>query len=194
MLPIKCVILGNGNVGKTTLIQTYLNGTYTPPPLFSCGHYLTKAQCMTGEYLDILLCDTKGAKEFDRINRLSYPNTDVFVICFSVDRPDDLCYVHLKWLPEIREHCPGSVPIILVATKVDMRNAIQETPRRWCVTKEQGRRMAKMIEATYYIECSAMDDEFYGVSDVFNAAVSCGLDYRNNDSFNRKKKRKCVIL
>ncbi|XP_061387534.1 ras-related protein Rac2-like [Musca vetustissima] len=130
MLPIKCVILGNGNVGKTTLIETYLTGKYMNPALFSCGHYFTKVQCMTGEFLNIWLCDTKGAEDFDRINRLRYPNMDVFVICFSVDRPDDLCYVYLKWLPEIREHCPASVPIILVATKVDLRNAIQETQRR----------------------------------------------------------------
>uniref|UniRef100_A0A1I8NK09 Ras family protein n=1 Tax=Musca domestica TaxID=7370 RepID=A0A1I8NK09_MUSDO len=194
MLPIKCVILGNGNVGKTTLIHTYLNGRYSQTPLFSCGHYLTKAQCATGEFLDLLVCDTKGTKEFDRINRLSYRNTDVFVICFSVDRPDDLCYVHLKWLPEIRVHCPGPVPIILVATKVDMRNIIQETPRRWCITKEQGRRMAKVIKATYYIECSANDDKCFGVSDVFSAAVTCGLEYRSFEDTKRKRKSFCSIL
>ena len=58
-------------------------------------------------------------EDYDRLRPLSYPGTDVFLLCFSVDSADSLDNIEEKWLPELRHHAPG-VPIILVATKTGM--------------------------------------------------------------------------
>ena len=52
---------------------------------------------------------------------LSYPQTDVFIICFSLVSPASFKNVEIKWSPEIKQHAPG-VPIILVGTKLDLRD------------------------------------------------------------------------
>ena len=52
---------------------------------------------------------------------LSYPQTDVFLICFSVISPSSFENIQNKWYPEIKHHAPG-VPFILVGTKVDLRS------------------------------------------------------------------------
>ena len=49
---------------------------------------------------------------------LSYKSTDVFVICFSVVARDTLADVRRKWHAEVRQF---ATPIVLVATKVDLR-------------------------------------------------------------------------
>ena len=61
------------------------------------------------------LFDTAGQEDYDRLRPLSYPQTDVFLVCFSVTSPSSYENVREKWLPEVRHHCPG-VPCLIVGT------------------------------------------------------------------------------
>ncbi len=51
---------------------------------------------------------------------LSYPNTDVVLVCFSVTSRDSYVNAEQKWIPEIRHYCPGA-KILVVGTKSDLR-------------------------------------------------------------------------
>lgn len=57
--------------------------------------------------------DTAGQEDYDRLRPLSYPQTDVFILCFSVVSPVSFDNVCTKWIPEIRQYC-ADTPIILV--------------------------------------------------------------------------------
>ena len=59
------------------------------------------------------LFDTAGQEDYDRLRPLSYPSTDVFLVCFSVISPASFENVKEKWFPEVHHHCPG-VPILSV--------------------------------------------------------------------------------
>ena len=61
------------------------------------------------------LWDTAGQEEYDRLRPLSYPQTDVFLLCFSVVAPGSFNNVTTKWYPEIKHH-NSTAPIILVGT------------------------------------------------------------------------------
>jgi len=58
---------------------------------------------------------------FFRLRPLSYPQTDVFLICFSLVSPASYENVRAKWFPEVSHHCPNT-PVILVGTKLDLRD------------------------------------------------------------------------
>ena len=55
-----------------------------------------------------------------------YPNTDVFLLCFSVVSPSSFLNIREKWIPEIKKSREKGqkkhVPIILVGTQSDLRN------------------------------------------------------------------------
>ena len=115
----------------------------------------------------------KGQEDYDRLRPLSYPQTDVFLICFSIISPVSLSNVKTKWWPEVSHNCPNA-KTILVGTKLDLREE-KETLDRLRekglspVTPDQGRQMAKDIGAHCYMECSALTQK--GLKQVFDQAI-----------------------
>ena len=109
-----------------------------------------------GKTISLGLWDTAGQEDYDRLRPLSYPQTDVFLICFSLVSPPSfenvrtkVCgpqvsggylilttrYDRFKWYPEISHHAP-STSIVLVGTKLDLREdpATIEKLRDRCVS------------------------------------------------------------
>jgi Rho family protein len=54
-----------------------------------------------------------GQEDFDRLRSLSYADTHVVMLCFSVDSPTSLENTESRWIDEINEHCQG-VKVILI--------------------------------------------------------------------------------
>jgi small GTP-binding protein len=63
--------------------------------------------------------DTAGQEEYKRLRTLSFPNTDIFLICFSLVDPRSFNHALNKWLPEVQEQCPNALKIF-VGTKTDL--------------------------------------------------------------------------
>ena len=140
--------------------------------------------------VELALWDTAGQEDYDRLRPLSYPDTDVILMCFSIDSPDSLENIPEKWTPEVKHFCPN-VPIILVGNKKDLRNdgnTIRELQKmkQEPVKHDEGRSMAEKINAFAYLECSAKTKE--GVREVFETATRAALQTK------KKKKSKCVLL
>lgn len=108
---------------------------------------------------------------------LSYPQTDVFLVCFSVIQPSSLLNVRSKWYPELKVHAPD-VPFIMVGTKMDMREdpetvAKLRQKRQSVITTAEGKKLAVELNAYMYIECSALTQE--GLKQVFDEAIRCHI-------------------
>jgi small GTP-binding protein len=131
--------------------------------------------------------DTAGQEDYDRIRPLSYPNTDVFLVCFSVIAKASLNNVKNKWCTEIFHHVPNA-PFILVGTKTDLRGKSGEA-----LTSDDGRAMATQLEAIRYMECSALTHS--GVQDIFDYAIKHVVTGSNKQNARQKKASKnCLIL
>ena len=126
-----------------------------------------------GKPISLGLWDTAGQEDYDRLRPLSYPQTDVFLICFSIVSPPSFDNVKAKWFPEIEHHAPN-VPIILVGTKLDLRDDSNQTSqlrskRMEPVSYEQAIGVAKDIRAHKYLECSALTQR--NLKSVFDEAI-----------------------
>ena len=118
---LKCVVVGDGNVGKTCILMSYTTncfpGLYVPTVFDNYASNLV----VDGHVFNLGLWDTAGQADYDRLRPLAYPNADVFMICFSVDSFDSYENVKEKWGPEVKHYCP-EIPILLVGTKCDIRD------------------------------------------------------------------------
>lgn len=58
-------------------------------------------------------------EDYNQLRPLSYPNTDVFLICFSVVNPASYHNVQEEWVPELKV-CMPNVPYVLIGTQVTL--------------------------------------------------------------------------
>ncbi|KAM7097826.1 ras-related C3 botulinum toxin substrate 1-like [Molossus nigricans] len=189
MQAIKCVVVGDGAVGKTCLLSYTTNafpGEYIPTVL---DNYSANVM-VDGKPVNLGLWDTAG-QDNDRLCPLSYPQTDVFLIFFSLVSPASFENVCAKWYPEVRHHCPNT-PIILVGTKLDLRDdkdTIEKLKEKLTpITYPQGLATAKEIGAVKYLECSALTEQ--GLRTVLDEAIPAFLCPPPI----KKRKRKCLLL
>ncbi|OCF44817.1 rho family protein [Kwoniella heveanensis CBS 569] len=130
--------------------------------------------------VELSLWDTAGQEDFDRLRSLSYADTHVVMICFSVDSPVSLENTETKWIHEVNQFCPG-VKVILVALKCDLRedSAVKgKLARRSLhpVTYEEGLSVARAIKASRYLECSAKHNR--GVQEAVYEAARVAIGSR----------------
>lgn len=163
----KLVIVGDGACGKTCLLFAFTKDEFPDkyiPTVFE--NYVSDIE-VDGKSVELALWDTAGQEDYDRLRPLSYPDTDVILMCFSVDSHDSLENIHAKWVPEVQHFCPN-VPFLLIATKKDLRNdpATRQALGRDkldVIRPEQGKAMAEKVGAYAYLESSAKTRE--GVRD-----------------------------
>ena len=193
---VKCMVIGDGGVGKTSLIMTYTQGEF-PCPYVPIVFDSNRMQVKIDELMFALnIWDTGGGEEYHRLRPLSYPGTHIFLVCFSVAEPVSFKKVEEYWVPEIKAHCPNT-PFILLGTKVDLRvdratlDMLTEKQRE-LVSKEEGRRMAESLEAVKYLECSSLTRE--GVKNVFEEAIRQHPRYKEEMKAKELEKKKCKIL
>lgn len=129
--------------------------------------------------------DTPGQEEYGRLRTMHYTDTDVVLICFSIDSHSTLEDVQANWVPEVNDFCPNA-PIVLVGIKKDTRNDPYEMKRK-LVTSQEGQLMAEQIHAFAYIECSAKTKE--GVGEVFETATRAALQVKKG-----KGEKKCLLV
>ena len=175
---IKCVVVGDGAVGKTCLLISYTQNKFPSeyvPTVFD--NYAVNVM-IGGEPILLGLYDTAGQEEYDRMRPLSYPEANVFLVCFNTVNPSSFENVKAKWLPEVKLHCP-KVPILLVGTQMDLRDN-QATLDKLAknkskpVSQEMGDRLAKELKMVKYAECSALTQK--GLKDVFDDAIMAALE------------------
>ncbi|CAG7851918.1 SubName: Full=Probable GTP-binding protein rho2 {ECO:0000313/EMBL:CCA76026.1} [Serendipita indica DSM 11827] len=86
----KAVFVGDRGVGKTALIYHIHRGTYLYSFAPVVHETLVADVTVDGKEFEIATWDCPVASEYERLRPLSYPSTDVLVLCFSVDQPDSL--------------------------------------------------------------------------------------------------------
>ena len=120
---IKIIIVGNGRVGKTCLINRFANGFYLSTYKKTLGaDFLEKRSYVesVGSEVTFFLWDTAGQEEYDCITRAYYRGAGCAIVAFSLVDLDSFRAVS-TWVSKVREEC-GYIPVVLVQTKTDLQN------------------------------------------------------------------------
>lgn len=179
----KLVIVGDGNTGKTCLLTVLCKGIFPDETTPTTFDIFTKEFVIDSEEIELTLWDTAGQEEYEKLRPLSYSDTDVILLCFSIDAPSSFVNIPEIWIPEVEYFCPN-VPIVLVGTKKDLRHnpyVLKDLAkkRQEPVQYDEGVNMCKKLKLFGYVECSALNND--NVHKVFDTACRATM----------KRKKKC---
>eukprot|EP00027_Filamoeba_sp_ATCC50430_P005761 CAMPEP_0168547718 /NCGR_PEP_ID=MMETSP0413-20121227/4184_1 /TAXON_ID=136452 /ORGANISM="Filamoeba nolandi, Strain NC-AS-23-1" /LENGTH=1073 /DNA_ID=CAMNT_0008577987 /DNA_START=51 /DNA_END=3269 /DNA_ORIENTATION=- len=171
---LKIVLVGDGMVGKTTLLISYTTKAYPQteyiPTVFDNYSSIEEND---GQQVNLILWDTAGQEDLKNIRTLNYTGTDCFIVCYSVENRSSYFNISEKWIPEILDHCRDPI-IVIAGLKSDLltdKDALQEASKnnQALITVEEGEKLAKKHNALFHIQCSAKANT--NVQDLFVKAL-----------------------
>ena len=119
------LLLGNSEVGKTSLIRRYTNGLFKEEYISTIGiDYDSKKEIIDDINVQVKLWDTAGQERFRAITPNNLRNAEGIMLVFDITNSDS--FNGLKdWLESIKTHFGEkniSIPIIIVGNKIDLED------------------------------------------------------------------------
>ena len=113
----KVILVGPSGVGKTSLLNTYITGTFdkNSTPTVSPTAIQVSITLDNQISVELALWDTAGQEKFQSISQMFYRGSNLAIICVLSSQISEI----EKWVQNIREIIPECI-ILLAFTKVDL--------------------------------------------------------------------------
>ena len=168
----KFLVLGDQMVGKTSVLERYINRTFKSNYLLTIGmDKRFKRLEINNVDVDIHITDTAGQERFRSLTKMFYKGADGILIGFSLTDSKSLQSINY-WINEINENCSKDYPISLVlfGNKCDDKQNFQ-------VSKEEIDKIVNEYKLTYF-ETSAKDN--INITKIFEYLTKLTIIKRGN--------------
>ena len=185
---LKCVLLGESAVGKSSLINRFINGTFNEdslPTIVGCYSAKEEIYEKEGTKIRYEIWDTAGQEKYRAINKIFYQDAYVNILVYDITKKPTFDALKDYWYQEVKENAPQDALIIIVGNKRDLYEieAVEED-----VVKQ----FCESVNALYK-QTSAQTGE--GVKELFEMIgkqiLSSSLeDFKNNKGNSKSVKFK----
>ena len=162
-IKIKVTVIGDGSVGKTSLIQKFTQGTFKTDYIKTIGAQLTNYETeIDGYRIELLFWDIAGQDNFHFLRPSFYRYSKAAIIVYSLEENDlgKRSFDHIStWHKDIKQFC-GEIPVVLFANKVDLIN-------EQSLDKTKIQKLVKELNFLGYYITSAKTGQ--GLDDAFDA-------------------------
>ena len=119
----KICVIGDGAVGKTSLIKKYTEGTFEKDYIKTIGAQFSRfTKKINEDIINLIFWDIAGQDDFNFLQPLFYKESKACIIVFSLEENDlgKTSFDHIKdWHNELKKYC-GNIPVVVFANKVDL--------------------------------------------------------------------------
>ena len=192
---IKVMLIGDANVGKTSIIKRFCKNIFTPSFLSTYGlDFETKYLKINNKTINLQIWDTAGEERYRVIAKNYFNKSDGFVVVYDITNKNSFENV-TNWLEQIQENASEHAQSILLGNKCDLEG-------KRIIKKEEGMELAKIHNINFY-ETSAekgknIDQAF---NDLVKVILESGVISRseselsstlvNNSVNDRNQRKKC---
>lgn len=135
----KVLLLGDGAVGKTSLIRRFVVDKFADEYIATIGTKVTKKDIKLkkgGEdcYVTLMIWDVLGQRGYSAVQASSFRGSQGALIVYDVTRPETIQALAEYWIPRLYDSL-GKIPIVVVGNKVDLvdrRKAYEEDAEDFC--------------------------------------------------------------
>eukprot|EP01127_Copromyxa_protea_P018591 TRINITY_DN587_c0_g1_i2.p1 TRINITY_DN587_c0_g1~~TRINITY_DN587_c0_g1_i2.p1 ORF type:complete len:177 (+),score=16.67 TRINITY_DN587_c0_g1_i2:28-558(+) len=133
---LKLIILGDSGVGKTALLERFVNKRFSAHFKSTIGaDFLMQEISEDDKVTTLQIWDTAGAERFSSLGRVYYRGADCCLLVFDVSVPRTIDSLKF-WKSEFQQFCGASedFPFIVLANKVDREDRCisNEEIQSWC--------------------------------------------------------------
>jgi len=119
----KITIVGDGRVGKTSLIQKFTKGSFQKEYIKTIGaQFSVYDKEIDGNNIRLLFWDIAGQDDFNFLRSSFFKNSRGAIIVYSLEENNlgEESFNHISnWHDDIIQFC-GNIPVVLFANKVDL--------------------------------------------------------------------------
>lgn len=151
---LKVIILGDSGVGKTSLMNQYVNHKFSNQYKATIGaDFLTKEVMVDDRLVTMQIWDTAGQERFQSLGVAFYRGADCCVLVYDVTAPSSFKTLDSwrdEFLIQASPRDPGNFPFVVIGNKIDCENRAVSHKRAqgWCNSKND----------IPYFECSAKEN------------------------------------
>ncbi|XP_056631641.1 ras-related protein Rab-7a [Diorhabda carinulata] len=138
---LKVIILGDSSVGKTSLMNQYVNRKFSNQYKATIGaDFLTKELTVDDRTVTMQIWDTAGQERFQSLGVAFYRGADCCVLVFDVTAPNTFKSLDSwrdEFLIQASPREPENFPFVLLGNKVDLepRAISPKRAQQWCQSK-----------------------------------------------------------
>ena len=184
IMHIKCVLLGEMAVGKSSLISRFVSNTYKSDFASTLAAYCSKKQVNYEKYnkkINYEIWDTAGQEKFRSLTKIFYKDARVAILVYDITRKDTFEALKNYWYKEVRDNSPSNVIIVIVGNKSDLYEYEE-------INEEEAKEFAESVNAIYQQTSAAQNS---GINELFNMV---GLKILNPNDFQEFQKIKTFKL
>ena len=198
----KVVLVGESGVGKTCIIQRYINNSYnenTESTQASTYSYKTVEYKDFNKSISFDIWDTAGQELYRAVAKNFYINASIGILVYDIKRKESFEAIKNYWFEELKSSGEDNMIFGVAGNKCDLFQQEQ-------VSEEEGKKFAQSIGAVFHLTSCK---ESIGIDELFE---ECGKKYlemnklidskekgkihldkdkANNNNNNEGKKKKC---
>jgi small GTP-binding protein len=180
---IKIVLVGNTDVGKTSIVKTAITGSFTGDSTSTLGaSYSTKSFQVDSRNVRLQIWDTAGQEKYRGMTPMYYHNAQVALVVYSVT--DRLTFEAVDgWIKSLKDNADANIIIFVVGNKTDLVKERQ-------ITTDQGSEKALSSDAEF-AEVSAKTG--FGIRDLFGLIPRMWLERQTTRSVTSPGKQTVIV-
>ncbi|KAK5939193.1 Ypt/Rab-type GTPase Rab7 [Knufia obscura] len=176
---LKVIILGDSGVGKTSLMNQYVNKKFSTSYKATIGaDFLTKEVTVDDRIVTLQLWDTAGQERFQSLGVAFYRGADCCVLVYDVNSPksfETLDSWRDEFLIQASPRDPDSFPFVVLGNKVDMGE------ERRMITQKRAHAYCQQRGQMPYFETSAKDN--VNVEQAFEVIARNALQQEESEEY-----------
>ncbi|KAG7313301.1 Ras- protein Rab-21 [Plutella xylostella] len=153
----KVVLLGEGCVGKTSLLLRYIEDKFNEKHLSTLqATFLNKKLNFDGKRINLAIWDTAGQEKFHALGPIYYRNSNGAILVYDITDEDSFVKVK-NWVKELKKMLGSDICLMIAGNKIDLEH--ERT-----VPLEEAENYAKMVGAKHVYSSAKLNQ---GVEDLF---------------------------
>ena len=182
---IKITLIGNSGVGKTSIINQYIDQTFDEANAATIGaNYSEKVITKNNKEYELNIWDTAGQEKFHSVGKHFYKDAYIVCLVYDITSQDSLEQLETIWYPDIQKFGEKYTILAVVGNKSDLYENDN------LADENQAKEFAQSINATFMLTSAKTGD---GIEKLFDTLVDKFLSSDFNSKYKEMKQIKGEI-